>query len=108
MLWAFSIGLTVNLGLPLGDLERHLRYFDSPTPDPVLAAVQAGLIAWGFWIAVKILRHRGHRLFGGQFGGQFGGGGAPARLRLLPMFVFVAGMTGYHVWLLTRDMVMRM
>jgi hypothetical protein len=86
--------------LPLGDLERHQRMLDSLTPDPVLAAMQAGLMVWGFWIAVKILRHRGRSLFGGK--------GATVRLEMLPMFVFALGMTGYHLWLLMQDMVMRM
>ncbi len=86
--------------LPLSDLERHLHHFDSLTPDPVLSALQAGLMAWGFWIAVKIIRHRGHALFGDN--------AAAARRGLMPMLVFALAMTGYHVWLLTQNMVMRM
>lgn len=88
--------------LPLSNMERHMRYMDSVIPDPVLAALQTGLMAWGFWIAARILRHRGRDLFGGD------GAGIRNRMRLLPMFVFAGGMTGYHVWLLTQDMVMRM
>jgi hypothetical protein len=64
-----------------------------------LFALQAGLIVFGFWIAVQIVRHRGRTLLPNS--GQ-------SIWRLWPMLTFITGMTGLHVWLLMQPMIMRM
>lgn len=75
--------------------ERHAHDAAIPFPEPLLFAFQAGLMVWGFWVAAKILRHRGREL-------SLTGAG------ILPLSVFAAGMTLFNTWLLTQPMMMRM
>lgn len=95
----FSALLNNPLGLhtqPLSLMEKHLRHLEMLIPQDVLFALQAGLMVFGFWIGLLIIRQRGHGL-------------APrAGWRLWPMVVFAIGMTGFHVWLLMQPMVMRL
>ena len=69
-------------------------------PEQLLFALQAGLVFWGFWVAVQVLRHRGR--------GLLGEGRDLAGWRLTPMLVMVGGATAVSLFLLTREMVMRM
>lgn len=78
--------------LPLSTAEKHLRASDLLIPDTLLYALQAGLLLWGFWLAMIILQNRGAKLPG---------------LALLPVAIFVAVMTGFNLWLLAQDMIMR-
>ena len=78
--------------LPMGVLEKHLRMIDPLVPELLLQALQAGLITLGFWLAVSILRSRGRE----------------QGVILLPMLLFVAVMSGFNLWLLAQDMVMRL
>jgi len=100
-------GLTAVLENPLGTglaplsmMEKHARHFDMLISQQTLFAIQAGLMVFGFWIAVQIVRHRGRVLLADS--GQTGG------WRLLPMLGFVVLMTGFHLWLLSQPMIMRM
>jgi polyferredoxin len=84
---------------PLSMLERSARYMAPLIPEDVLFVLQSGLIVFGFWIAVQVLRHRGRSLFPA--------GNALSGRRLLPMLAFVAGFTGFNIWLLMEPMAMR-
>jgi len=84
--------------LPLTMAERQLRNAHTLLPDPLLFSLQAGLMLFGLWIAVQVVRHRGRFLF------------AAVRFhwRALPVLAFVLGVTGFHLWLLSQPMMMRM
>jgi len=82
--------------LPLSMEEIHLRHMNMWISPDWLSALQAGLLLLGFWIALQVIRHRGHRLLGLQ------------RLQLFPLLLFVCATTAYHLWLLMQPMTMRM
>ena len=84
---------------PLSMMEKHARHLEMIISQDTLFALQAGLIVFGFWIAVQIVRHRGRTLLPNS--GQ-------SIWRLWPMLTFITGMTGLHVWLLMQPMIMRM
>ncbi|OGT32483.1 MAG: hypothetical protein A2W28_08265 [Gammaproteobacteria bacterium RBG_16_51_14] len=81
---------------PLSMLEKHHRYLQILIPEDVLFGMQAGLLLFGFWISLKVIRHRGHSIV------------PAAGWRLFPMIVFAAGFTGFQLWLLMQPMMMRM
>ncbi len=85
---------------PLSVMEKHARHFEMLISQDTLFAVQAGLMVFGFWIAVQIVRHRGRTLL---VAGSHRGG-----WRLAPMLGFVVLITGFHLWLLSQPMIMRM
>ena len=86
---------------PLSMMEKHARHFHMIISQDSLFAIQAGLMVFGFWIAVQILRHRGRALLTAE--GHRGGS-----WRLAPMLGFVVLMTCFHLWLLSQPMMMRM
>ena len=57
--------------------------------------LQALLMMFGFWIAIKVLQHRSTVLF------------AKAGLNVLPVMVFIIAVNGFHLWMLMQPMVMR-
>ncbi len=102
-----SAGLSEVLANPLGAgaeplsmLEKHTRHMALLMPESVLFALEAGLLMFGFWLAVKVLRHRGASLFPV--------GHALSGWRLLPMLAFIIGFTTFNIWLLMESMVIRM
>ena len=86
--------------VPLSMIEKHERHMTMWLSQDVLFAIQAGLMMFGFWIALQVIRHRGL--------GIVTGGSRLAGFRLLPMLAFAVGMTGFHLWLLMQPMIMRM
>lgn len=86
--------------LPLSAADKHLRMLLMLDWYPTIFTLQAGLIAMGFWLAVQVLRHRGASLTAS--------GAAPRGLGLVPMLGFVVAASGFNLWLLTQDMVMRL
>ncbi|MBF0427752.1 MAG: hypothetical protein HQL94_02415 [Magnetococcales bacterium] len=84
---------------PLTSAERHQNMMSMPVSEDVLFAAQAGLMVWGVWLAVAILRYRGLNLLGGNQDLK--------GWRLLPMLAFMVVFTAFDVWLLSEDMVMR-
>ncbi len=86
---------------PLSMMEKHARHFDMLISQDTLFAIQAGLMVFGFWIAVQIVRHRGRALLAAE-------GHRSGSWRLLPMLGFVVLITGFHLWLLSQPMIMRM
>ncbi|MYH69960.1 MAG: 4Fe-4S binding protein [Gammaproteobacteria bacterium] len=80
---------------PLSMMEKHSRHQDILFSQDFLFASQAALLAFGFWISLKVIQHRGYVLAGA------------AGLRLSPMIMFAITITGLHVWLLMQPMMMR-
>jgi len=85
--------------LPLSMMEKHERHMNMWLSQDILFALQAGLIIFGFWIALQVVRHRGLNVLASN---QLTG------LKLLPMLMFSIGITGFHLWLLMQPMTMRM
>lgn len=85
---------------PYSMLEQHARHMDLLINQDVLFALQALLMTLGFLVAVQVVRYRGSQLLAMQ---QRSNG-----WRLAPMFLFAAGFTGFHLWLLMQPMVVRM
>lgn len=85
---------------PLSMMERHARHMALLMPENVLFAFQAGLMLFGFWIAVQVLRHRGRSLLPA--------GQSLRGWQLLPMLVFIASFTAFNTWLLMEPMAVRM
>ncbi|HHJ36060.1 MAG TPA: 4Fe-4S binding protein [Gammaproteobacteria bacterium] len=86
--------------VPLSMMEKHERHMTMWMSQDVLFAIQAGLMIFGFWIAVQVIRHRGLNMITGNE--------KMAAYKLAPMLIFATGMTGFHLWLLMQPMIMRM
>ncbi len=86
--------------LPLGAEERQLRMMDMLISQDALFAFQALLMAFGFLIAVGVIQRRCRGL------AKLEPGRAP--LLKLPLLLFAAFFTGFHLWLLMQPMVMRL
>ena len=84
---------------PMSEAEMHLRHLQPLVQQDILFALQAGLLVFGFWLAIRILRNRMVELMG-----------APAlrKRHLLPMLLFITGVTLFNLWLLMQPMIMRM
>ena len=86
----------LGLGMqPLSMMEKHARHQDILLSQDILFALQAGLLAFGFWISLKVIQHRGSVLMVGT------------RRHLSPMILFAVVITGLHLWLLMQPMQMR-
>ena len=81
---------------PLSMMEKHMQHMDMLISQELLFALQAGLMVFGFWISLKVIQHRGLALI------------PDAGWRLIPMVVFSLLITGFHLWLLSQPMTMRM
>ncbi len=86
--------------VPLSMMEKHERHITMWMSQDVLFAIQAGLMIFGFWIAIQVIRHRGAAVLVND--------DRLAGAKLLPMLVFATGITGFHLWLLMQPMIMRM
>ncbi len=84
---------------PLSVAEKQVRHMDLLIRPELLSTLQAGLILFGFWVALQVLRHRGQRLLPG---------GVLAGFTLLPMILLAIAFTGFHLWLLMQPMMMRL
>jgi uncharacterized membrane protein YsdA (DUF1294 family) len=100
------VGLSGVLANPLGTgavaltmMERHTRHMALLIPENLLFALQAGLLMFGFWIAVQVLRHRGRDLVVTSH--------VLAGRRLLPMLLFIIGVTTLNIWLMMEPMATR-
>ncbi|HCX87752.1 MAG TPA: hypothetical protein DG761_06985 [Gammaproteobacteria bacterium] len=86
--------------VPLSMAEKHARHMDLLLPQDVLFTLQAMLLAFGFWVAVKVIFHRGRALLPD--------GSATRVWQLSPVLVFAVLVTGFNLWLLMQPMTMRM
>lgn len=85
--------------LPLSSAELHARHMSMWLSQDVLFAIQAGLMVFGMWIAVKVIRHRAFALMPEL---------QQTPSKLWPVLVFVLLTTALNTWLLAQPMVMRM
>ncbi len=81
---------------PLSMMEKHMRNTEMLLQQDLLFALQAGLMVFGFWISLKVIKHRSNSLI------------KSSGWRLSPMIGFAVLVTGFHLWLLMQPMVMRM
>ncbi|MDP6950841.1 MAG: 4Fe-4S binding protein [Arenicellales bacterium] len=95
------LGLLLNpLGtgtFPLTLAEKQDRHLDMLISPELVFALQASLIVFGFWIALKVLHHRYRALFA-----------IKNSAGLTPMVLLAMGFTGFHLWLLMQPMIMRL
>lgn len=84
---------------PLSVAEIHARHMLPMAQQDIIFALQAGLLLFGFWMAVRILRHRIIKL---SPAGQTTG------LQTLPVLTFIVVITLFNLWLLMQPMTMRM
>ena len=80
---------------PLSMMEKHSRHQEIFFSQDIVFVLQAGLIAFGFWLSLKVIQHRGNVLMAG------------AGWRLSPMVLFAISITTLHLWLLMQPMLMR-
>lgn len=85
--------------LPLSMHELHLRHMNPLLPGDVVATLQALLVLFGFWLALRITRVRVARLYGD---------GRSAHLAVIPVWIYILGASLTSLWLLMQPMVMRM
>lgn len=97
-----SVGITRVLANPFGvgagpmtPGEHQFRMLNMLIPEMWLFLCQGGLFLLGYGLAVAILRQRV-----GELGRQ--------KSLLLPMLLFLGGATGFNVWLVVQNMVMRL
>ncbi|MBF0382949.1 MAG: c-type cytochrome [Magnetococcales bacterium] len=86
--------------IPLTAMERNLLLENPLIPAGGIYGIQSMLMVFGFWLAIQVIRHRSRSAL--ESGTELQG------VRLLPMIIFAAATTGFNVWLMAQDMVMRM
>ncbi len=86
--------------VPLSMMEKHERHLTMWISQDALFTIQAGLMIFGFWIALQVIRHRGLSVI--AINNKLAG------VKLLPMLTFAIGITSFHLWLLMQPMIMRM
>ena len=83
--------------LPLGMHEIHMRHMNPLIADNIVFAVQALLVLFGFWLALKIARQRFHQITT-----------ATSSLAFTPILSFIFVISMADLWLLMQPMIMRM
>lgn len=73
-----------------------LKEYNMIISQDILFAIQAMLMIFGFWIAIKVLRHRSISIAGTSV------------WSLSPMLVFIYIVTGFNLWMLSQPMIMRL
>lgn len=86
--------------LPLSSNELHMRHMNPLISEQLLYGLQAGLMIFGFWLALQILQKRTMETLSGQMIWR--------SHYLLPGIVFISGVTAFNLWLLIQPMIMRM
>lgn len=86
--------------LPLTSAELHMRHMNPLLSEHVLFALQALLMAFGFWLALRVLRQRGQDVLSNKTVWK--------SIYLLPGLVFIIAVTAFNLWLLSQPMIMRM
>ncbi|VAX02350.1 Nitrogen assimilation regulatory protein [hydrothermal vent metagenome] len=81
---------------PLGMMEKHMRHLQMLISQDSLVFLQALLMVFGFWIAMRIIRQRRNGVLPG------------ATWSLLPMVLFAVLINLFHVWILMQPMAMRL
>ena len=83
--------------LPLGMHELHMRHMNPLIADDIVFAVQALLVLFGFWLALRIARKRFHQISTNS-----------SSVAFIPMLIFISVISLADLWLLMQPMVMRM
>jgi len=86
--------------LPLSHHEVHLRHMNPLISQDILFALQAGLMMFGFWFAIRILLQRMDSLAITH--------SAVNTVIKSGMLVLISGVSLFNLWLLIQPMVMRM
>jgi polyferredoxin len=86
--------------LPMSGAELHFRHMHPMLPEQLLFGLQAGLMVFGFWLALRVLQHRSIDVLNGQAQWR--------NVYLIPGVVFILGVTTVNLWLLAQPMAMRM
>jgi polyferredoxin len=98
-----SVGASQLLYNPLGSGEvapaladNILKEYNMLISQDALFVIQAMLMMFGFWIAIKVLRFRAYKL------------SLTTALSISPMLVFIIGVNAFNLWMLSQPMVMRL
>jgi len=86
--------------LPLSSQEMHMRHMNPLISEQLLYALQAGLMVFGFWLALQILQRRTMESLKGQSEWR--------SHYLVPGVIFIISVTAFNLWLLVQPMIMRM
>ncbi len=81
--------------LPMTASEVMYKHHNMLISQSVLFSLQALLMMFGFWISVKILRYRSNQLL------------QNFKWRIIPMLIFIMGINGFNLWMLSQPMIMR-
>ncbi len=81
---------------PLSMMEKHMGHLQMLISQDSLIFLQALLMVFGFWIAMRIIRQRRNGVLPG------------ATWSLLPMVLFAVLINLFHVWILMQPMAMRL
>lgn len=85
--------------LPLSEAEQHLRHLQPLIPQVLIFSLQAGLLLFGFWLALRVLRQRlAHLLEGGA---------GRVSVLMAPVMMTVFLVSVFNLWLLMQPMVVR-
>lgn len=95
-IWANPTGFGAQ---PFSMQEMHMRHMNPLIADTWIHGLQAGLMLFGIYFAVEILRNR-------MSGFYINTSLIPGR-HLIPMLVFTAGIITFNFWLLMEPMEMR-
>jgi len=80
---------------PMSTSEMMFKHHNILFNQEVLYALQALLMMFGFWVAIKVLHHRSDGL---SLGFNY---------KIFPVLVFIICITGFNLWMLAQPMIMR-
>jgi len=86
--------------LPLSSHELHMRHMNPLMSEQLLYGLQAGLMIFGFWLALQILQRRTIETLTDK--------SIWRAHYLLPGVIFITSVTAFNLWLLVQPMIMRM
>ena len=86
--------------LPLSSHELHMRHMQPLLNEQLLFGLQAGLMVFGFWLALNVLQRRTLDVIGEQSQWR--------AAYMIPGLVFIIMITAFNLWLLVQPMIMRM
>ena len=76
--------------------DNLLKQYNMIISQDILFMIQALLMMFGFWIAIKVLRYRSYKLF------------LNTRISILPVLVFMFAVNSFNLWMLSQPMMMRL
>jgi len=85
--------------LPLTAYDIQCRMQNALAVDTGIHAIQTALVVAGVYFAIEVLRNRLSDLYDSKL--------PVPGIRLLPMLVFIGGISSFNIWLLMNPMIMR-